>query len=125
MKSHSGILTERKSWSDVKKILILANSSAGLYDFRNELIERLLGEYQMVVSLPDEVKTRELAEEGCKVVHTPINRRGVNPAEDFKLLKAYFKLLKAEKPDLVFFFKMRKIKRFLPDIISKGKVQSW
>lgn len=85
----------------MKKILILANSSAGLYDFRNELIERLLGEYQMVVSLPDEVKTRELAEEGCKVVHTPINRRGVNPAEDFKLLKAYFKLLKAEKPDLV------------------------
>ena len=41
----------------MKKILILANSSAGLYDFRGELIEKLLGEYEVTVSLPDEVKT--------------------------------------------------------------------
>lgn len=85
----------------MKKILILANSSAGLYDFRNELIEKLLSEYQVTVSLPDTVKTEELKSEGCKVVHTPINRRGVNPAEDFKLLRSYRRLLKEEKPDLV------------------------
>ena len=85
----------------MKKILILANSSAGLYDFRGELIEKLLGEYEVTVSLPDEVKTDELKAAGCKVVHTPINRRGVNPAEDFKLLRSYLRLLKEEKPDLV------------------------
>lgn len=85
----------------MKKILILANSSGGLYDFRNELVEKLLKEYQVSVSLPDEVRTKELAEEGCKVIHTPINRRGVNPAEDFRLLKSYLRLLKKEKPDLV------------------------
>ena len=84
----------------MKKVLILANSSGGLYDFRNELVQRLLLKYEVTVSLPDEVRTKELAEEGCKVVHTPINRRGVNPAEDFKLLLAYRKLLKEEKPDL-------------------------
>lgn len=84
-----------------RKVLILANSSGGLYDFRNELVLKLLGEYQVVVSLPDEVCTRELAEEGCRVVHTPINRRGVNPLEDMKLIRSYFKLLKQEKPDLV------------------------
>ena len=85
----------------MKKILILANSSGGLYDFRNELVEKLLKEYRVSVSLPDEVRTRELADEGCKVIHTPINRRGVNPAEDFRLLLNYRKLLKEEKPDLV------------------------
>lgn len=85
----------------MKKILILANSSGGLYDFRNELVEKLLKEYRVSVSLPDEVRTRELADEGCKVIHTPINRRGVNPAEDFRLLLSYRKLLKEEKPDLV------------------------
>ncbi len=63
----------------MKKILILANSSGGLYDFRNELLEKLLKEYEVVVSLPDEVRNKELAQEGCKVVHTPINRRGVIP----------------------------------------------
>lgn len=84
----------------MKKVLILANSSGGLYDFRNELIQRLLSKYEVTVSLPDEVRTRELAAEGCKVVYTPINRRGVNPKEDFKLLCAYWKLLKEEEPDL-------------------------
>lgn len=85
----------------MKKILILANSSGGLYDFRNELVQRLLVKYKVTVSLPDEVRTKELAEEGCRVIHTPINRRGVNPAEDLKLLLAYRKLMKEEKPDLV------------------------
>ena len=84
----------------MKKVLILANSSGGLYDFRNELVQRLLLKYEVTVSLPDEVRTKELAGEGCKVVHTPINRRGVNPAEDLKLLLSYRKLLKEEKPDL-------------------------
>ena len=52
----------------MKKILILANSSGGLYDFRNELLQKLLKEYQVTVSLPDQVRTKELEEEGCRVV---------------------------------------------------------
>ena len=85
----------------MKKILILANSSGGLYDFRNELVLKLLKEYEVAASLPDDVRTKELAGEGCKVIKTPINRRGVNPVEDFKLFLNYLKLLKKEKPDLV------------------------
>ena len=37
-----------------KKILTLANSASGLYDFRNELLLALLKEYEVHVSLPDE-----------------------------------------------------------------------
>ena len=85
----------------VKKILILANSSGGLYDFRNDFVLGLLKDYEVYVSIPDEVKTKELAEEGCKIIKTPINRRGVNPVEDFKLFLAYRKLMKEIKPDLV------------------------
>ena len=84
-----------------QKILILANSSGGLYDFRNELVLKLLEKYQVTVSLPDEVRTKELSEEGCKVIYTPINRRGVNPLEDFKLLQNYRRLIKQETPDLI------------------------
>ena len=85
----------------MKKILILANSSAGLYDFRNELVTALLEEYEVTISLPDEVRTHELAEEGVKVVHTELDRRGVNPGRDLKLFNVYRRLLKEEKPDLV------------------------
>ncbi len=86
----------------MKKALILANSSSGLYDFRNELLTGLMDEgYEVVISLPDDMKVRELKEEGCRVIHTEINRRGVNPVQDMALFGAYKKLLKSERPDIV------------------------
>ena len=36
-----------------KTVMILANSSGGLYDFRNELVQKLLQEYRVVASLPE------------------------------------------------------------------------
>lgn len=45
------------------KILILANSASGLYDFRNELVLALLQKNEVYVSLPDEEKAPELARE--------------------------------------------------------------
>lgn len=85
----------------MKKILILANSASGLYDFRNELILELLKEYEVHVSLPDAEKAPGLAQEGCKLYHTPIDRRGMNPVRDIRLLCGYRKLLGRVKPDLV------------------------
>lgn len=86
----------------MSKILILANSSGGLYDFRGEVLKKLIdNSYEVVVSLPDNTKVSEIESLGCRVVNTYINRRGVNPKEDFKLLRSYFSLLKEEKPDLV------------------------
>ena len=84
------------------KALILANSSSGIYDFRNELLTGLMEEgFEVVLSLPDDMKVKELQQEGCRVIHTDINRRGVNPVQDMALVRAYKKLLKKEKPDIV------------------------
>ncbi|MDE7479245.1 MAG: glycosyltransferase family 4 protein [Lachnospiraceae bacterium] len=83
------------------KILILANSASGLYDFRNELIQQLLQEYEVYISLPDEEKAPELAKEGSRVFHTPIDRRGINPVRDIKLFCNYWKLMQKIKPDIV------------------------
>ena len=44
-------------------ILVLTNSSGGLYDFRNELLVRLLEQHRVIVSLPDTTKVKELEEE--------------------------------------------------------------
>ena len=83
------------------KILILANSSSGLYGFRNELVVKLLEQNQVYVSLPDDTNNKELKEEGCILYHTPINRRGMNPIQDIGLFRAYRKLLKEIRPDVV------------------------
>ena len=85
----------------MSRILILANSSSGLYDFRNEFVEALLKENQVFFSVPDDVKTKELTDEGCQVIMTPINRRGVNPAEDLKLYRIYHNMMKELQPELV------------------------
>ena len=70
---------------EMGKVLILTNSSGGLYDFRNEFVQALLAGHQVTVSMPDDVKEKELAAEGCRIVRTAINRRGINPFQDLKL----------------------------------------
>lgn len=85
----------------MKKVLVLANSSAGIYNFRNEVMLALLEKYEVYISLPDDLCNAELEQEGCKIIVTPINRRGVNPIEDVKLCIAYIRLLREVKPDIV------------------------
>ena len=86
---------------DMKKVLILANSSGGLYDFRNELVLELLKKHKVYVSVPDKTATDKLKKEGCEIIHTKINRRGMNPVQDFGLFTEYWKLLRNIKPDVV------------------------
>lgn len=85
----------------MSRVLILTNSSGGLYDFRNEFVDALLAENEVIISLPDDVKTKELQAEGARIIQTPIHRRGINPLEDMKLYFAYRRLMKELKPDLV------------------------
>lgn len=85
----------------MSKILILANSSSGLYGFRNELVLKLLEQYEVFVSLPDDTNNKELSKEGCIIKKIQINRRGMNPIQDIGLYRSYKKLLKEIKPDIV------------------------
>ena len=60
----------------MKKILILANNSGGLYRFRKELMQKMIEEgYQVYVSTPFDDKIKELKEVGASLIETPINRR--------------------------------------------------
>ena len=83
------------------KILILANFDVGLYQFRRELIQALLQEHEVILSLPNGDLVRPLEELGCRFCDTPVDRRGINPVTDGKLFTRYLKLLRQEKPDLV------------------------
>lgn len=83
------------------KILLLANSSSGLYDFRHELISALKCRADIIVGIPYGEKMDDLKALNIKTVDIPMSRRGMNPFRDFKLFLSYRKLIKAEKPDLV------------------------
>ncbi len=70
----------------MKRILILINSLGGLYNFRKELVEKLIERgYQVVISAPINEESSFFIDIGCRYIETPINRRGINPVTDFKL----------------------------------------
>lgn len=83
------------------RIMVLANYDVGLYQFRKELLEELLKENEVYISLPYGELVEPLKEIGCQFIDTAVDRRGINPLTDIKLLLAYFKLIKEIKPELV------------------------
>ena len=83
-----------------KKILIIANNSDGLYRFRKELIAELVKNNDVIISTPFDNNILELEKMGIKLIDTPVDRRGINPLTDLKLLNSYRKLFNKIKPDL-------------------------
>lgn len=88
-----------------RKILILANGANSLYGFRYEFIEALMNKgYDVYFSVPEEADddyVRLLKQIGAIHLQTPMNRRGINPFEDFKLFQQYKKIIRHLTPDLI------------------------
>lgn len=84
------------------RILIITNNYSGLYNFRKEVVQALLGEkHEVVIAAPFDERVRYFEELGCKPVNTQFNRKGTNPVKDLRLMLRYRKLLKWVKPDVV------------------------
>ncbi|MCR4704615.1 MAG: glycosyltransferase family 1 protein, partial [Lachnospiraceae bacterium] len=61
----------------MKKILIAINFDEGLYNFRKELLERLIAEgYEVHVAAPIGEFADKLTAMGCILHDTPLSRRG-------------------------------------------------
>ncbi len=83
-------------------ILILANNDVGLYNFRKELIQKLISMgNEVYISLPYGEKVEPLIRYGCRFIDTALDRRGINPVTDLGLVRTYFKIIKQVKPDKV------------------------
>ena len=84
------------------RILILANSDSGLYQFRKELLEKLCEKNEIICSVPEKDGFIEKIEKiGGRCLKTVIDRRGKNPFKDKKLFDAYIKMIREVKPDVV------------------------
>lgn len=86
----------------MKKILFLAHGFTGLYYYRRELMQKLINDGNEVYLAISESEDNVLFEEmGCKIIPTEVDRRGMNPIKDLKLIVSYIKILKKLKPDAV------------------------
>ncbi|GIN58829.1 glycosyl transferase [Lederbergia ruris] len=91
-----------------KKIFILVNHEVVIYNFRLELVERLLDEgYEVYISSPHGEKIDELISMGCKYIPVSLARHGKNVIEDLKLIFYYKKNIKEINPDVVLSFTIK------------------
>ena len=90
------------------KILIICNYSSGLYKFRGMLIQELIKQGHTVRAIvpkledPNEIKEENnLKKLHCGLKRIPMERRGMNPVHDAKLMFEYNRTVKKLQPDLV------------------------
>lgn len=84
----------------MKRILILSNSDMGLYVFRKELIEELLKLYKVTLCMPYGTRVKDLVAMGCSYIEASVDRQGVSPIRDFRLLLKYLAVIKKVEPDI-------------------------
>lgn len=91
-----------------KRILILSNHFINLFALRRELIQRLISDgYEMYISLPQDEQNQYFADLGCRILETPLSRRGMNPFQDAGLIFRYIKIMRAVRPNIVFTYTIK------------------
>lgn len=88
----------------MSKILILANHYNTLRIFRRELIIRLAQDgHEVLIAIPEcEPNYKKVLEEyGATVQFIEMERRGMNPLKDIKLIETYRRLINQFEPDRV------------------------
>lgn len=92
----------------MNKILFLSNHFITLFSFRKELIKKLCDEgNEVYLSLPNSDENKIFEDMGCKIIVTDIDRRGVNPKNDLKLIKQYKKIILQVNPDVIFSYTIK------------------
>lgn len=91
-----------------KKILILSNHYITIYAFRRELVAELCARgHRVYISSPHDERNGYFEKLGCTMIDTPMSRRGMNPAEDIKLVRQYKKMMAELKPDVIFSYTIK------------------
>ncbi len=91
-----------------KKVLILSNHFITIYNYRKELIKELIDNgNEVYISTPKSTENIFFTDLGCKIIDTYIDRRGINPINDIKLIIFYIKLMKSIKPDIIFSYTIK------------------
>lgn len=86
----------------MSKILFLVNHDVGIYNFRLEVIQRIIKEgHDIVISSPYGKRIDDLIGEGCQYKEIDLSRHGMNPIKECVLIAKYIKLINEVKPDVV------------------------
>lgn len=92
------------------KILIVSSDTKSLIDFRGDLLIKLKDLNHRVIALaPEEDTDGKLACMGIEFRQLPMRRASTNPFDDIKYYKNIRKIIKEEKPDMVFSYAVKSV----------------
>ncbi|MBE6075411.1 MAG: glycosyltransferase family 4 protein [Selenomonas ruminantium] len=90
------------------RILILANMDMGLYKFRRELLEELVKKNEVYFCVPNGEFIESIKKLGCKFIECSLlDRHGINPIKELKLIFFYRKIICKLKPNIVFTYTIK------------------
>lgn len=91
-------------------IVVLSNLTSYTYNFRYEILQKMVESgHDVVIAChnDDEGKQKSLEALGCRMIEVPFNGKGTNPKEELRLLNTYKRLVREERPDIVFTFTIK------------------
>lgn len=84
------------------KVLMTANAAWNVWNFRRPIAAALLADgHRVTVLAPPDECTPHLRGLGCGFIPLTIDPKGLNPAEDLKLLARFRSIFHSERPDVV------------------------
>ncbi len=91
-----------------KKILFIVNSPIGSRSNRIEIIQNLLRSgFDVLIVEPERDVSNYVESIGCKVQIVGIDRHGINPFVDLKLILVFNSIIRSYKPDVILTFTIK------------------
>lgn len=91
-----------------KRILFLVNHDVVIYNFRKEMVEAFLDEgHEVIISSPYGERIDDLIKMGASFREISIDRHGMNPVKELKLISDYKKLISNVEPDIILSFTIK------------------
>ncbi|WP_447952979.1 glycosyltransferase family 4 protein [Sphingopyxis chilensis] len=89
-------------------IILTINSSWNVVNFRKPLVAALLEDgHRVTIVAPREPEAAQLEAMGCRVVHLKMDRKGLSPLRDLKMLARLAGIFRIERPDVILGFTIK------------------
>lgn len=85
------------------KVVVVANTSWYLYNFRLPLLKELRSrDIDVIIVAPSDHTSERFVEMSLRYIDIPVSRKGLNPFTDLYLLTYLRRIYRTERPDVVF-----------------------
>ncbi len=92
------------------KFVLISPKNRTAWNFRGDLIKEIVNlGHEVIVTGPNDIDVDKIEALGARFVKIPMEKTGVNAAEDLRYINALKKLFKKEKPDITFGYTIKPV----------------